>query len=294
MSNDIFKKPILIFSNFCGYSNNFLEILIKHPHLYDSFIRMNIDINPTTKKRPDMFHKIQQILNIKISKVPTIITPDAEHILSDEDAFKWLDFQINNMHKTKDVRLLGFNPNEMVSFSDNYAKYDKESSGSTDLNDANEQSYTFYVNKQLPNDNYLGTDKSWEPNSDKTNGFLNDLEGSNQNIDYNSLQSERQCFDDHQQKQRSVVGNINFKDNTEHTQDKINTQDINTFSKNRQQPTIGKQAINFTDPSFGLAGKFNNNNNNNNNISLKTKDLDNKLSLLQKDRETMDNNLRLH
>lgn len=285
MSNDLFKKPILIFSEFCKFSHNFLQILIKHPQLYDSFIRMNIDINPATKQRPPMFQTIQQVLNRKISKVPTIITPGAEHILSDEDAFKWLEFQINHINKTKEVGLVAFNPNEMVSFSDNYAKYDKET-GSTDLNDATEQSYTFYVNKQLPNDNYLGTEKSWAPNSDKTNGFLNDLEASSQNVDYNSLQSERQYFDDHQQKQSSAVGNINFKDNN-NSQDKINTQDINNFSQNRQQPTVGRQAINFTDPSFGLAGKLNDGG-----MSLKTKDLDNKLSLLQKDREMMDNTLQ--
>jgi hypothetical protein len=286
MADTIFKKPILIFSKYCKYSHNFLQILIKHPELYDSFIRMNIDINPTTKKRPDMFYKIQQMLNRKISKVPTIITPGAEHILSDQDAFKWLEFQINHLNKqmSKEAGLTPFNPNEMISFSDNYAKYDK--SGSTDLNDANEQSYKFYVNKQLPNDNYLRTDKTWAPNSDKTNGFLNDLESSTQNIDYNSLQSERQYFDDHQQKQRSVIGNMNFKDNN--SQGKINTQDINSFSKNRQQPIISRQSINFTDPSFGLSGKFGANNK----MSLKTKDLDDKLSSLQKDREMMDNTLQ--
>lgn len=285
MSNDLFKKPLLIFSEYCRYSQNFLQILIKHPELYNSFIRMNIDINPSTKKRPLMFYNIQQILNRKISKVPTIITSGAENILSDEDAFKWLEFQINNLNKkmSKDPGLVAFNPNEMVSFSDNYAKV-----GSTDLNEANEQSYTFYVDKQLPNDNYLGTDKTWE-NKDKTNGFLNDLESSSQNIDYSSLQSERQYFDDHQQKQRSATGNINFKDNNNTQQQNIvNTQDFNTFSKNRQEPTIGRQAINFTDPSFGLSGKLNSANN----VSLKTKDLDNKLSLLQKDREMMDNTLQ--
>jgi hypothetical protein len=283
--SELFKKPILIFSEYCRYSHNFLQILIKHPDLYNSFIRMNIDINPATKKRPDMFYKIQQVLNRKISKVPTIITPGAEHILSDEDAFKWLEFQINHLNKQKDVGLTPFNPNEMVSFSDNYADFDIQT-GSTDINDAKEQSYTFYVNKQLPNDNYLGTEKSWAPNSDKTNGFLNDLEGSSQNVDYKSLQSERQYFDDHQQKQGSVMGNINFKDNN-NSQGKINTQDINNFSQNRQQPSVGRQSINFTDPSFGLAGKLGGNN-----MSLKTKDLDNKLSLLQKDREMMDNTLQ--
>lgn len=285
---NLFKKPILVYSEFCKFSHNLLQILIKHPQLYDSFIRMNIDIDPTTKQRPAIFKNIQQILNRKILKVPTIITPGAENILSDQDAFKWLEFQITNLN-SKDNSLVPFNPNEMVSFSDNYAKV-----GSTDLNEANEQNYTFYVNKQLPNDNYLDTNKTWDPNNKtKTNGFLNELESTNstENMDYNSLQSERQYFDSHQEKQRSVVGDMNFKDKT---QSKINTQDINSFSQNRQQPLVNKQSINFTDPSFGLSGKLNSSGNTTQNqgMSIKTKDLDNKLSLLQKDREMMDNTLQ--
>lgn len=278
MSNDIFKKPILIYSGFCKYSHNFLQILTKHQELYDSFIRMNIDINPTTRQRPPMFNNIQQALNKKISKVPTIITPGAELILSDGDAFRWLEFQIKKL-TSKEVTLQPFNSNEMTSFSDNYAKV-----GSTDLNEANEQSYKFFVNKQLPNDNYLDTNKTWDPNNiTKTNGFLDELESSDQNIDYNSLQSDRQYFDNNQQKQNLSVGDIKFKN--DHNQDKINQQDISSFSSNRQQPVVNKQSINFTDQSFGLSGKLNNHNN----ISTKTKDLDSKLSSLQKDREDMDN-----
>lgn len=288
MSDTIFKRPIVIYSAFCNFSNNFLKILIKYPDLYNSFIRMNIDVDESTRKRPEMFYKIQEILGRKISKVPTIITPGAEHVLSDQDAFKWLEFQVNNLTK-EEKGLLAFNPGEMTSFSDHYAKF-----GSTELNDANEQNYKFFVDvnnnngqteKILPDDNYLNTNKSWDVNSTNTNGFLNELEENSQNTNLKSVESEREYFDQHQQKQRSTIGAVNFKDNNQ----KINTEDFNSFSQNRQQPTVNKQTINFTDSSFGLAGKLGSNQVKSG--SIKSKELDNKLLSLQKDREMMDNTL---
>jgi len=292
MSNDLFKKPILIFSSYCKFSQNFIEILMKHPQIYDNVIRMNIDVDPNTKQRPQMFHKIQQILNRKISKVPTIITKDAEHILSDADAFKWLEYNISSLNKEK-TGLSAFNPDEMISFSDHYAKF-----GSTELNDANEQSYKFYVNvnnngkreKILPNDNYLNTDKSWDPNTSQTNGFLDELEQPTSDINYNNIYNERQYFDDQQQKQRS---NIQFKKET--NQDKVNQKEYSSFSQNRQnvqqqqqQQQQQRQSINFTDPEFGLSGQLGGKNS----VSKKEKELDSKLSQLLQDREQIDSTLQ--
>ena len=285
MSDTIFKRPILIYSSFCDFSNNFLKILTKYPELYNSFIRMNIDIDQTTRKRPTLFYKIQEILGRKISKVPTVITQDAEYILSDEDAFKWLEFEINNL--TKGTELVGFNPGEMISFSDHYSKF-----GSTELNDANDQSYKFYIDvdnqKILPDDNYLNTNKSWDSNNKESlNGFLDELESSSQNIDYKLAESERQYFDQNQPVHNK---NINFQDSC--NQSKVNMNEIDSYSQNRQQPSANKQSINFTDTSFGLSGKLNNHNiSQNNSGSTKSKELDNKLLSLQKDREIMDNSL---
>jgi len=134
----LFERPILIYSNYCIHSQNFLKLLMKNPELYDEFIRMNIDVNPETKQRPQVFYKIQQELNQTISKVPTIIVKDNEGllVLSDKDAFKWLELQMRPNDK-----LSPFNQNEMNSFSDGYAKY-----GSTDLNDATEQNFKFFKN----------------------------------------------------------------------------------------------------------------------------------------------------
>jgi len=135
----LFERPILIYSNYCIHSQNFLKLLMKNPDLYEEFIRMNIDVNPETKQRPQIFYKIQQELGQSISKVPTIIVKDNEGllVLSDKDAFKWLELQMRPV----DAGLSPFNQNEMNSFSDGYAKY-----GSTDLHDATEQNFKFFKN----------------------------------------------------------------------------------------------------------------------------------------------------
>lgn len=247
----LFNKPILIYSEYCRYSTNILQVLMKNDELYHSFIRMNIDVNMVTKKRPELFYKIQEILGQKITKVPTIITPGAEYILSDKDAFKWLDLQMN-----REQEIDAFSKNEMISFSDHYAKF-----GSTDLNDATEQSYKYFVNvnkngvkeRVLQNDNYLNTKKTWSENSTKTNGFLNDLEQDKTNIDIKQVQNERINFDINQNKQKK--------------------------NNNPQK----REMINFTDPNFGLSGQLG--------AKYETKReklLDNKLSQLILEREEID------
>jgi thiol-disulfide isomerase/thioredoxin len=244
----MFDKPILIYSDYCVYCKNFLETLMKYPDLYNSFIRMNIDVDLYTKRRPQAFYKIQEILNIRISKVPTLITPNAEHILSDVDAFKWLEYQIKLLSNTSD-EIIPFNPNEMISFSDNYSNL-----GSTDLYDAKEQSFKFFKDGQLSDDNYLNTTKTWDPKGTNTNGFLNDLEKSTSNIDLSKKQMERQYVE-------NIRGKTGIENNSGRSQN-INFMDANLFSSNK-----------------------------NDKISLKSKEVDMKLQQLMNDRDRIDTEL---
>lgn len=275
----MFDKPILIYSEYCQYSNNFLKTLMKHPELFDSFIRMCIDTNSQTKRRPEAFYEIQKRLNIKITKVPTIITPGPTDILSDKDAFKWLEYQIQ--HLSKNTECTGFNKNEMTSLSDSYANF-----GSTDLNDATAQSYQFFINKELPDDNYLNTTQTWGSNSDKTNGFLNNLESESKNVDYATKQNERQFFDDSRQRQPNSSHNI---PQEKYNKSSINQNDFNSFAqqRNTNKPTESHTSIDFTNPNFGLSGKLSNNNN-----SVKAKELDARLNQLLQDRKLTDNKLQ--
>ncbi len=132
---NIFERPILFYSEYCIHSKNFINTLMKTPDLFENFIRINIDVDINTKKRPKIFYDIQQELQIKISEVPTVITAGPEYILTGSDAFNWLNDQIQHL---KSESIMGFNPIEMGSFSDSYSTY-----GSSDLYDAKEQSFKF-------------------------------------------------------------------------------------------------------------------------------------------------------
>ncbi len=272
----MFEKPVVIYSDYCVYSKNFIKTLMKYPDLYNSFIRMNIDVDPNTKKRPKAFYQIQEVLDIKITKVPTLITPNAQYVLSDVDAFKWLEYQVKLSSDTSG-ELQPFNPNEMGSFSDNYSSF-----GSTDLCDAKEQSFKFYKDGKLTDDNYLNTSKGWDPNnSDNTNGFLNDLEKTTANTDFNSKQSERQYFDNMRSKKSGAV-QVNMRD--QYIQENNNSSAFNAQQRQNipQQKMNGN--INFTDPNFGLSGQMGSNNG----MSGKGKEMDMKLQKLMEDREKVD------
>lgn len=133
----MFNKPILFYSDYCVHSTNFINVLMKHEELFNYFIRVNIDVDSKTKKRPDIFYTVQKTLQFKITEVPTIIVENGEYILSGKEAFSWLEAQLNDVEKMED--LSGFNPIEMGSFSDSYSSY-----GNNSMHDnAKQQSFKF-------------------------------------------------------------------------------------------------------------------------------------------------------
>lgn len=271
----MFDKPILIYSDYCVFSKNFIQTLMKHPELFETFIRMNIDVNPNTKKRPAPFYQVQQALDIKITKVPTVITNNAQYVLSDVDAFKWLEHQIRLLTAETD-ELKPFIANEMNSFSDNYSTF-----GSTDLCDAKEQNFKFFQGGKLSDDNFLQTNKSWDPKN--TNGFLGDDKGP-KTMDYSSKQNERQFFDESRQKTGN--GNVTGQLENQYVQ---STNDSKYYNQQRQspQPQQQRKNINFTDPNFGLSGKITQKGK----MSQKGQEIDTKLEQLMNDRESMNASL---
>jgi hypothetical protein len=131
----MFERPILFYSNYCNYSKLFIQKLSQFEPLFDSFIRINIDIDPQTKQRPKVFYEIQQALQFKITDVPTVIVQNAEFILSGKEAFSWLEYQLQEIskqienHESQSSQsgpesLEAFNPLEMGAFSDGYATID--------------------------------------------------------------------------------------------------------------------------------------------------------------------------
>ena len=290
-------KPILMYSEHCPHSRNFIQVLLKNKEIFDSFIRMNIDVNPQTRRRPDIFYQIQQRLNIKISKVPTIITENAEYILSDEDAFKWLDHQINLLKQKSENKIVKpFSINEMSSKSDTYAPIK-----STDISeDAAEQNFKFYDTTQrnkfwlgvLSDDNYTNSQLGF--NSKKgdsfVTGFLDTSNDQNKNGDYNSKQAERQYFDEARQKQGNMGrSSQNFTQQYDKGSGGEANQEFemrqNMYSQgNSEKP---QQQVDFTDPNFGLSGKFSRDQSRPT-TSLKTQEMDERLNALMNARQAQD------
>jgi hypothetical protein len=135
----MFERPILFYSEYCIHSINFINVLIKHQEIYDTFIRVNIDPDLNTKKRPEIFYEVQKVLKYKITEVPTIVIEKGEYVLTGSEAFKWLEGQLNSNNEKEVEELEGFNSIEMGSFSDSYSLY-----GSNGLNDdVREQSFKF-------------------------------------------------------------------------------------------------------------------------------------------------------
>lgn len=143
---------ILIYSNYCKFSNQFTNILQQVPQLMDEFKFLNIDeVDKKTGRRPKAFYDIQAQLNYQISEVPTVIVSGGEYVLSGEEAFKWLEYEVENRsnshnrshnnNRSRETELNGFNPNEMGAFSDSYAPLHD-----TSMNNASEQSFKF-INK---------------------------------------------------------------------------------------------------------------------------------------------------
>lgn len=136
----MFERPILFYSDYCVHSTNFINVLMKHQEIYDIFIRVNIDADPKTKNRPEIFYEVQRALKYKITEIPTIVIEGGEYVLTGTEAFKWLEGQLNNSTKDEMVEeVSGFNSIEMGSFSDSYSSY-----GSKGLNDdVKEQCFKF-------------------------------------------------------------------------------------------------------------------------------------------------------
>ena len=131
----MFERPILIYSDYCNYSLQFNQILEKYPSLFETFVKICVDADVKTQQRPSVLYDIQYTLGQAIKEVPTIIIKNGEYVLSGEEAFKWLEYTINENNKKE---LQGFNPNEMGAFSDSYA-----SLAAQGLHDATEQTFKF-------------------------------------------------------------------------------------------------------------------------------------------------------
>ena len=122
------KRPVLLYSNYCRNCSNYLTLLQNNPDLFEHFIRICIDVDNVSRKRPNVYYELQNYLNYKFENVPTIIINNGNNILSGSNAFKWLEnisqdnFSQDNISQDNiSINDMGFNLNEMGRFSDSYA-----------------------------------------------------------------------------------------------------------------------------------------------------------------------------
>lgn len=249
----MFQSPILVYSDYCNYCASFINALVKHPIIFESFVKVNIDVDPSTKQRPSVFYEIQNVLNHKISRVPTIVIDNGSYVLTGEEAFKWLDYEIKRSNESV---LSPFNPNEMGSFSDQYSKF-----GSTNIHDATEQSFKF-----LSSNN----DKIYTPE-----------ENSIERRDLTSKQKERDSLDNI----RGTHPPQNIVRNQESfNQPKIRDSDYSNMMNQRYTPQVQKQNIDFTGSNFGFANQMGGQREGMG-MSHKQKEMDMKLQELMSQRE---------
>ena len=257
----LFKKPILIYSNYCSYCEQFVTLAMKHPDFFNSMTRICIDANDQTKQRTPLLYDIQSQLNTRITEVPTIITANAEHFLVGVEAFKWLDHHTQSQPES----LSGFNSNEMSSFSDPYANF-----GSTELHEnASEQSFRWFERTGYG-------DQFSKIAEDSHNDSITQNE-------YNTKQKERDSMNSAVMAQGNArMPSMNFGNNND--QQKINQMDYSKMmsQRNTQQqsnPNIRPRGqIDFTSNDFGYAKKMKGG------ASSKSVEMDKKLEQLMQER----------
>lgn len=148
-----FSKNVLLYSNYCGYSQKFYKELENDKNLFSTFEFISVDVNPSTKKRNPLFFEIQKALGMKIQEVPTIIVENGQYMLSGKEAFKWLEYTFQQQEgqgqqgqsQQIPAELQGYNCLEMGSFSDQYSKF-----GSNQMNDATDQIFKFITKEDEP------------------------------------------------------------------------------------------------------------------------------------------------
>lgn len=166
----MFERPIVIYSNYCTYSQSFMQKLSDSPEIFEAFIRICIDVDINSGKRPDIFFVIQEALQKRITKVPTIIIQGGNLVLSGSEAFSWLKSVLTETQESS-KEPDAFAPNEMVGLSDSYSKF-----GSNDMNDATEKSFVF-LNRQLdsiptPEDDHVKiTQQDYQKIQDERDSF---------------------------------------------------------------------------------------------------------------------------
>lgn len=87
----MFKNPIVLCSSFCEHSRALVEKMKTTKEHFKDVVFIKIDMDVTTRKRPQAFYDLQNVFEWNIKTVPTVITNEGKSLLSGRDAFEWVD-----------------------------------------------------------------------------------------------------------------------------------------------------------------------------------------------------------
>ncbi len=266
VDKSIFKKHLLIYSKYCKPSRKFLSILENFPSIKKDVNILCIDPVNGGRNRPDIFYRIQEMLNCKIDRVPTLILKEGEDsIFIGETCFKWLQY----MAMPDEESIAGFNENEMAKISDDYIIFeDIENYGSTKLHDASVQSYAFL--------------------DDEDNTRIRTVKEEERDDDINERYEQRVRMDeDIESRNENRSGNIKFERRTNENNNDINM-DFQKYKESyNKKNSENNREINFNNPNLGFAGEFNERNSGGGyNCRKKDFGLNNRFEELQKERES--------
>ncbi len=81
----MFDSPIVLYSARCAHSQEFLEIVKSRP---ERIVAISVDKDPATGGKPQAYFDVQNVLEWKVKRVPTVITTQGD-IVSGTNAFVW-------------------------------------------------------------------------------------------------------------------------------------------------------------------------------------------------------------
>ncbi len=107
-------KPILFYSKYCSYSVDLLNTLSKNE--LESFIfLLNIDPDVHSKKRPELFYKIQSHFKFKLNAVPALLVNNSELLYGNDTIISWVTNKYSQRQNSTRVQQKNNNTNAQKS-----------------------------------------------------------------------------------------------------------------------------------------------------------------------------------
>ena len=93
------NQRVLLYSNSCPWSKKLIQLFKQLPGVLETFNVFNIDVNPETNKRPDVFYKLCKAYNIQ--KIPVVILENGEIVYQGQETIDWINYVLQKETQKK-------------------------------------------------------------------------------------------------------------------------------------------------------------------------------------------------